>query len=93
MTESRWRTYARDLIAKLVADLPADATQSERRKALWGNGYPAHGGTKWGRKMWGQEVRKYLARCEGGQPRALGGKTAADFGPDIHFPFREGNNA
>lgn len=86
---SVWRQRARDLIAKLTADLPADATLAERRKALWGKGYPAHGSTRWGKKMWGSEVRKYLAAC--GDPTAVAKYQAkpVQWPEHVHFPFRE----
>lgn len=89
---SFWRARARERIAELVKDLPADATLEQRRKALWGKGYPAHGGTNWGRKMWGQEVRYHLARHG-----AVFGPSKAEkqfkFPADIHFPFREERDA
>jgi hypothetical protein len=89
---SYWRNLARMRIAELVADLPADASVEQRRKALWGKGYPAHQGTVWGRKMWGQEVRAYLARHG-----ATFGPSKADrsflFPDHVHFPFREGGDA
>lgn len=88
---SRWREAARRRIAELVADLPADATLEQRRKALWGKGYPAHSGTVWGRKIWGQEVRKYLARHGG--PVTPSRQPAFQWPADIHFPFREGSDA
>lgn len=88
---SYWRARAQNLIATLTADLPADATLADRRKALWGKGYPAHGGTSWGRRMWGSEVRKHLAR-HGGEP--VGNpQRPIDWPADVHFPFREGSNA
>lgn len=84
---SVWRARAQKRIAELVKDLPTDATLEQRRKALWGKGWEAHDGSTWGRKMWGQEVRAYLA------------KHGAEFGPSkaerefrfpdhVHFPFR-----
>lgn len=82
---SFWRRKARKLIAELTKDLPADATIAERRKALWGKGWEAHEGTKWGRKMWGQEVRAYLER-HGAPPRP---RPAPLFPDHVHFPFRE----
>lgn len=84
---SIWRARCRELIAKLTAELPADATLAERKKALWGKGYPAHEGTTWGRKMWGREVRAYLAR----HGSSCGHRTAEQVNwPDhVHFPFRE----
>jgi hypothetical protein len=85
---SVWRDRARQEIARLVADLPADATLAQRRKALWGKGYPAHGGTQWGRKMWGQEVRKHLNRHD----PDFHAKPAPDgfqWPADIHFPYRK----
>ena len=92
---SVWRDRARARIAELVRDLPEDASVQERRRALWGKGHPAHGGTSWGRKMWGKEVRLYLARhgdlsgaCK--RPMSLPRFLAEHgYGPeDISFPFR-----
>lgn len=85
---SVWRDRARQRIAELVKDLPEDASLSQRRKALWGKGWAAHGGTRWGRKMWGEEVRRYLARHGGETPRKRVGDF--DFPNHVHFPFREG---
>lgn len=86
---SVWRERARRRIAALTADLPETATLAERKKALRGKGWEAHQGTMWGRKMWGQEVRKYLARH--GDP--LGNATRRGefpFPEHVHFPFRDG---
>lgn len=88
---SFWRDAARTRITELVADLPADATLEQRRKALWGKGYPAHQGTVWGRKMWGQEVRAYLAR-HGATFGPSKAQRAFQFPDHVHFPFREGAN-
>lgn len=85
---SVWRQRACDLIAKLTADLPADATLAQRRKALWGKGWEAHQGTRWGKKMWGSEVRKHLARH--GDATIFDAPTKIDWPEHIHFPFREG---
>jgi len=57
---SYWRERARSLIAELVKDLPEDATLDARKMALKGKGWAAHQNTFWGRKMWGQEVRRHL---------------------------------
>lgn len=84
---SYWRDRARRRIAELTAGLPAEATLAERRRALWGKGWEAHQGTKWGRKMWGQEVRKYLARYGG---KVASATFAHEFPEHVHFPFREG---
>jgi hypothetical protein len=88
---SVWRARAQRRIAELTASLPADATIEQRRKALWGKGWEAHQGTVWGRKMWGQEVRAYLAR----HGATFGPSKAAQqfkFPEHVHFPFREGAN-
>lgn len=84
---SRWRDRARRRIAELTKDLPEDATLEQRRKALWGKGYPAHDGSNWGRKMWGKEVRAYLASYGDSYARAPGKQ--AVFPDHVHFPFRE----
>lgn len=82
---SVWRDRARRLIDELTRDLPADATLAERRKALWGKGYQAHEGTSWGRKMWGKEVRKYLARH--GDPSGRVSGKPVQWPADVCFPF------
>jgi len=89
---SVWRDRAQQRIAELTAGLPADATLEQRRKALWGKGWEAHQGTVWGRKMWGQEVRAYLARhgAEFGPSKA---QRAFQFPDHVHFPFRGEANA
>lgn len=84
---SRWRDRARSLIAELTRDLPATATVEERRKALWRKGWPAHEGAVWGRKMWGQEVRRYLAGYGDSIGRADG--RTPQWPDHVHFPFRE----
>jgi hypothetical protein len=89
---SVWRAAARARIAELVRDLPADATLQQRRKALWGKGWQAHQGTVWGRKMWGQEVRAYLAR-HGAEFDPSKAAREFQFPEHVHFPFREGSNA
>ena len=81
---SVWRERARQRIADLVKDMPEGASLAERRKVLWGKGYPAHQNTRWGRKMWGKEVRAYLARHG---DYAWPGEF--EFPAHIHFPFRE----
>lgn len=83
---SIWRDKARLLIAKLTADLPADATIQQRRKALWGKGWEAHQGTSWGRKMWGKEVRRYLAGY--GDTKGRANEPAFDWPAHVHFPYR-----
>jgi hypothetical protein len=83
---SYWRKEARALIAELTADLPADATLAQRRKALWGKGWPAHQGTSWGRKMWGKEVRAYLGRH--GDATATLTTREPVFPDHVHFPWK-----
>lgn len=84
--QSEWRLRAKALIAEITRNIPAEALIEDRKKALWGKGWPAHQGTVWGRKMWGSEVRKYLAR--------YGDRMAYSAGPQwqwpehVHFPFR-----
>jgi len=58
---SAWRQACEQLVARIHATLPVDADLKARRKALRGQGWPAHQGTAWGRKMWGRVVREYLA--------------------------------
>ena len=82
---SVWRDRARRLIAELTRDLPETATVTERRKALWGKGHPAHGGTSWGRRMWGSQVRKYLGRH--GDQRCAKPAPLIKWPADVCFPF------
>ena len=73
------------MIAQVHAGLPADATIPQRRKALREVGFKVHGYTSWGRKMWGQEVRKYLQNHGLAQL-----PVPAEWFPDhVHFPFRQ----
>ncbi|MGB3806602.1 MAG: hypothetical protein WA936_05330 [Erythrobacter sp.] len=84
---SIWRDRARRRIAELVAELPEDASLADRRKALWGKGFEAHGGTSSGRKMWGREVREYLARH--GDSLSQARAPEFEWPEDISFPFRD----
>ena len=59
---SVWRQRCQAVIAAVHATLPEDADLKTRRMALKGEGWRAHDGTAWGRKMWGRCVREYLAR-------------------------------
>lgn len=86
---SKWRDRARRRIAELTADLPDGATVAQRRKALWGQGWEAHQGTAFGRKVWGQEVRKYLGRHGDALARATRRGDELPFPSHIYFPFRE----
>lgn len=84
----RWAPAARAVIARVHAQLPENATLKERRKALRAVGGSFHGGTCWGRKVWGRECRKYLLIWH---PTELA-KPITDtrlFAADICFPFRE----
>lgn len=86
-----WSDKARAVIAQVHRELPENATLKERRKALRAAGYSCHGGTYWGRKIWGREVRKYLVAQH---PEELG-KPVTDsplFADDICFPFRGGGD-
>lgn len=85
---SRWRDDARYWIAAAHAILPAEATLKQRRAALRQRAYYAHGGTSWGKKMWGQECRRYLEQ-HGQKPRQL--RDQLTLAPDIIFPFARGN--
>ena len=65
--------------------LPADATLADRRAALRAAAYNYHGGTSWGRKVWGKRCRRYLEQ-HGQKPRTT--KQAAPlFADDIIFPY------
>ena len=85
---SVWRDRCRARIAELVKDLPDDATLQQRRKALWGKGWAAHQGTRWGRRMWGKEVRAYLGR-HGDSTAQLTRHPGFQWPEDICFPFRD----
>jgi len=87
---SSWRDRAQRRIAELTRDLPDSATVAERRKALWGKGYPAHQGTVWGRRMWGDECRKYLGRH--GDTRNQAAAPLFAWPDDIAFPWKGENH-
>jgi hypothetical protein len=57
-----WIDRARSRIAKLDAELPADATIAQRRRMLRDNSSSFHGGTSWGKKVWARAGREYLSR-------------------------------
>jgi hypothetical protein len=90
---SKWRADCQALIAKLTADLPADADWKAHKKVLWGRGYSAHLGTSWGKKMWSSEVRKHLAAVGGPATKhEVNYNTRLSFleaSGDIAFPFRK----
>lgn len=56
-----WYDRARAVILSIHADLPADATLAERKKALREN-YPFHPSMSWPRKAWQKARRDYFAR-------------------------------
>jgi hypothetical protein len=85
---SQWAEAARSLISKVHAGLDDSATLKDRRRALRAVGPGFHGGTYWGRKVWGREVRKYLER-HGLPPRSPRDLQLPD---DIAFPFAAGAN-
>lgn len=80
---SRWAEAARHLIGKVHSGLPEDASLKDRRRALRAVGPGFHGGTYWGRKVWGREVRKYLER-HGLPPRSPRSLVLPE---DIAFPW------
>lgn len=55
-----WKADARYYIADATKELPADATLKQRRSALRKVASKFHMGTKWGKKVWSREVRRYL---------------------------------
>lgn len=68
MSDSKWRQEARAVIAAADATLPKDASISDRKKCL-SDARPYHfRETSWGRKIWGQEARKYYEQ-HGQEPR------------------------
>jgi hypothetical protein len=85
------RARCRARITELVRDLPEGATLEQRRKALWGKGEPAHEGTAWGRRCWGQEVRAYLGRH--GDATAKHTRRTFEFPDHVHFPFQGESDA
>ena len=86
MSDSKWRIDAQHTIERATTNLPAEASLPERKKALAAVAWSFHGGTSWGRKIWGQECRKYYER-HGQKPRTP--KDSPRFANDIIFPFRE----
>ena len=87
---SVWREYARRVIADTHADLPADAPLKERKAKLRLRAYAAHGGTSWGRKVWGQECRLYLEQ-HGQKPRQRSNQPKLTLYPI--FPCSRGRGA
>lgn len=80
-----WQERARRHIAALDAGFPPDTDLKTRRDVLRANAHCFHSDTSHGKKIWGQEARKYLERH--GQPLRTP-ESAPTFGPDIIFPFR-----
>ena len=83
-----WQRMATERIAKIDATLAADCTLADRRKALREDAWQFHGGTSWGKKVWGKYCRAYLERH--GQPprRPVQDVASPMFASDISFPFR-----
>jgi hypothetical protein len=86
---SVWRARARQRIAELVADLPADATIQQRRKVLRGQGWSRG----WAQKVWQQEVRMHLAQHGAVFGPRKGLIRQFQFPDHVHFPFRESGPA
>lgn len=80
-----WSDDAWLVINRVDKELPADATLKERKAALKEVAWHYHGGTSWGRKIWGRECRKYYER-HGQEPRNP--VPLLKFADDIAFPFR-----
>lgn len=81
-----WQRMATDRIALINATLAADATLADRRKALREVAWQFHGGTSWGKKVWGKHCRAYLER-HGQKPRLPVQDAASPmFADDISFP-------
>lgn len=86
-----WIDHARIRAAKVAANLPADATLSQCRRAFREAGGAFHGGTYWGRKKWGQAVREILAqRGLIAAPSPAPVEASPKFADDIVFPWRRG---
>ena len=84
-----WADQARAIIAEVHAGLPADANLKEREAALKQKAYWFHGGTSWGKKIWGRECRAYYEK-HGQKPRVSHCAINAPlFASDIIFPFRD----
>lgn len=81
---SDWQAAAKREIARLMADVPADADWQERRKILRAGASGFHGGTSWGRRVWSKHCKAYLALQGKPQPP----QAAPLFAADIIFPFR-----
>lgn len=84
-----WRTDACAYIAKLDAEIPAGVPLKQRAAYMRARAWQYHGGTSWGKKIWGEELRKYLERH--GQKRrvTLPIESSPLFADDIIFPFRD----
>lgn len=59
--QSEWRKRAFELLAQIDAQLPFDAPIKQRKELLKINASGFHHGTSWGRRVWGQACRRYLA--------------------------------
>jgi hypothetical protein len=87
-----WRTNCQSYLAELDEQMPEGITLAERKKRLRQAAWQFHGGTSWGKKIWGQESRAYLARHGQTLPRAPSPRLlAAMESGDITFPFRREN--
>lgn len=83
-----WRDDACAFIGKLHGEIPADATLKERAAYMRARAWAYHGGTSWGKKIWGQTLRTYLEK-HGQKPRkAVAAPNQPQFADDIIFPFR-----
>ena len=84
-----WMDDAVAHIAKLEAELPEGATLKERASHMRAGAWHYHGGTSWGKKIWGQELRKHL-ELHGQKPRVtLPVEQTPLFADDIIFPVRD----
>jgi hypothetical protein len=59
MTESRWRRQARNVIRRVLAELPADASEADKRRAV-SAAYPFWERAHHPYKMWLAEVKAQL---------------------------------
>lgn len=83
---SSWLDRAHRFIAAM--DIPADASLRDCRHLFREQGGHFHGGTYWGRKQWGKATRAFLIKRGLVTPKPTPVEQAANFGPDIIFPFR-----
>jgi hypothetical protein len=95
MQYATWREECQLFLRRMDEELPPDATIEQRKEALRKRAHEFHQGTSWGKQVWQQERRKYLAK-HGDFPAPLGAlkspRLLAAMETGTHFPFRKEGN-